>query len=40
MLANSVTVVAIGVMLYPILARLNQRISLAYLSTRVMEAGC
>ncbi|GAA3973757.1 DUF4386 domain-containing protein [Hymenobacter antarcticus] len=37
-LANSVAVVAIGVLLYPILAGLNKRIALAYVSVRLAES--
>ena len=37
-LANSVTVVAIGVVLYPILARHEKGIARAYLSARVLES--
>ena len=37
-LANSVAVVTIGVLGYPILARLNKRIALAYISARLAES--
>jgi len=37
-LVNSIAVVAIGVLFHPILARLNKRIALAYVSARLAES--
>lgn len=38
MFANSVAVMFVGIVVFPVLARFNQKVALAYLSSRILEA--